>query len=174
MRVLGIDPGTRACGWGLVDGGGRRLAHVAHGVVRLDGELHDRLAELFGALEEVIAEYRPELVAVEGVFTQKNARSALVLGHARGVALLAAARAALPVAEYPPATVKKTVVGTGRAEKHQVQKMVSALLRVPAPPAFDASDALAIAICHLHHGGGVAAIAAVPSVVRHRRGGSAG
>lgn len=166
VRVLGIDPGTAICGWGVVESG-RRPSHVDHGVLRLGGELGERLAELFAGLEAVIARHAPDVVCVEGVFSHRNARSALVLGHARGVALLAASRAALPVHEYAPATVKKTVVGTGRAEKEQVAHMVSAMLSIPMPTVLDASDALAIALCHLSHARPGAA-APRASVVRHR------
>lgn len=169
MRVLGIDPGSTVCGWAVVETTGHRVRHLAHGAVRLTGELPDRLLVLFDALEEVVEAHAPEVVAVEGVFTQRNARSALVLGHARGVALLAAARRGLAVHEYAPATVKKAVVGTGRAEKAQVGRMVAALLSIEAPRVHDAADALAVAICHVQHGARGASLSS--SVVRHRKAG---
>jgi crossover junction endodeoxyribonuclease RuvC len=149
MRVLGIDPGTRVCGWGVVDATRPRPTHVGHGAVTMEGELVDRLAALYLDLERVISETGPEVVAVEGLFTHKNARSALILGHARGVALLCAARAGLRGHEYPPATVKRAVVGNGRADKRQVQTMIAALLGIPAPKVADAADALAVALCHI-------------------------
>lgn len=135
----------------MVEASRPRATHLGHGVVRLSGTLSERLAALFAGLEEIIRESRPDVVAVEGVFTHKNARSALVLGHARGVALLCAANAGLLVEEYPPATVKKSVVGNGRAHKRQIQTMVGALLGIPGPRLSDAADALAIALCHIHH-----------------------
>jgi crossover junction endodeoxyribonuclease RuvC len=165
MRVVGIDPGTRVCGWGVVEVTGNRLVHLDHGVVRLAGALPERLAVLFDDLTAVLAEHRPTVMAVEGVFTHKNARSALVLGHARGVALLTAARAGLEVHEYAPTVVKKSVVGSGRAEKQQIQRMIAALLHIPVPAVADAADALGVAVCHVHHQGGAGAASAV---VRHR------
>ncbi|RMG17971.1 MAG: crossover junction endodeoxyribonuclease RuvC [Deltaproteobacteria bacterium] len=150
MIVLGIDPGTQVCGWGVVEGRGARLRCRGYGALRLEGPLHTRLDRLFAGLDEVIRRHGPEVVAVEGIFAHKNARSALILGHARGVALLCAGRAGLPVAEYPPATIKKTLVGTGRAAKAQVALMVGRLLSMERPEPADAADALAAAICHLH------------------------
>jgi len=154
VSVLGIDPGTRACGFGVVEASGRRLASPAYGVIRLGGELPVRLARLFEGLEEILSEHGPEVVAVEGVFTRRNPRSALVLGHARGVVLAAAGRAGLEVCEYAPATVKRTVAGSGRATKESVQTMVKRLVGISDQLAMDASDALAIAVCHLQHHGG--------------------
>lgn len=151
MRVLGIDPGTNICGWGIAESGPPRASHIGHGTINLKGELPRRLADLFVALDAVIIEYSPDVVAVEGVFARINPRSALILGHARGVALLCAARAGLEVMEYPPATVKKSVVGNGRAEKKQVQTMVGAILGLSSPLVSDAADALAVALCHIHH-----------------------
>jgi crossover junction endodeoxyribonuclease RuvC len=164
MRVLGIDPGTLVCGWGVVEATRPKATHLGHGAVRLDGALADRLAALHRELSAVVRETRPDAVAVEGVFTHKNARSALILGHARGVALLCAAEASLPVHEYPPATVKKTVAGSGRAEKKQIQTMVGALLGITAPKVEDAADALAIALCHVHHAPVAARLSAIRSV----------
>jgi crossover junction endodeoxyribonuclease RuvC len=153
MRVLGIDPGSRYMGYGVVQGGRGRPVHVGHGVIRTDpgAPLESRLGTLFGTLGEVFALYRPEAVAVEGLFTFKNARSALVLGHARGVALLAASQAGLAVHEYAPARVKKAVGAGGADGKSAVARMVALLLDVPAllEERADASDALAVALCHL-------------------------
>jgi crossover junction endodeoxyribonuclease RuvC len=149
MRVLGIDPGTLVTGYGVVDAAGSSMVHVASGVIAPPpGPIAERLAAVFQALEGVIAAYAPAEVAVEDLFHARNARSALLLGHARGVALVAGARAGLPVYAYAPQLVKKAVVGHGRADKHQVQRMVRALLGLPADPAEDAADALAVAICH--------------------------
>lgn len=152
MRVLGIDPGSRCTGWGVVDADGWEVAYVAAGAIRLGSqraELPARLATLAESLRAVLAAHAPECVAVEQVFSAKNARSALVLGHARGVALLVAAEAGLPLHEYTPMQVKSAVAGWGRADKLQVQQAVAtqlALRRLPEP--LDASDALAIATCH--------------------------
>ena len=154
MRVLGIDPGTRYTGYGVVEQRGRHLAHVGHGVIRLDARaaLEQRLEAIFRGLREAAELYRPDEVAVEGVFTFKNARSALVLGHARGVALLVAAQRELPVHEYPPAQVKKSVGAGGGADKDGVSRMVRVFLGLPdVDRRADASDALAVAICHLNH-----------------------
>jgi crossover junction endodeoxyribonuclease RuvC len=151
--VLGLDPGTRATGYGVVEQGDspatRRL--IECGVVRTDASapLEQRLAQIFDAVSDLIARHRPAAVAVESVFVARNARSAVVLGHARGAALLAAAKADVPVSEYPPAMVKKTVVGAGAATKQQVQRMTARLLRLAAPPApDDAADGVAIALTH--------------------------
>ncbi len=155
--VLGLDPGTVTTGWGVVMRDGSRLRHVDNGLIvgRSGAPLEDRLARIFEGIEAVIATHKPIVVAVEAVFSHKNAQSALVLGHARGVALLAAARRGLPVASYAPALVKKSVSGHGRAEKFQIQMMVKAMLGLPEPPAEDAADALALCICHCHHQNGV-------------------
>ncbi|HXE90155.1 MAG TPA: crossover junction endodeoxyribonuclease RuvC [Terriglobales bacterium] len=154
MRVLGIDCGSERTGFGVVElGVGSTLHCVAAGVIRLpvrDG-LPRRLERIFQELSAVIVEHRPEMVAIEDVFHAANAKSALKLGHVRGVAMLAAAHAGLGVAEYAPLAVKSAVVGYGKAEKSQVQQMVARLLHLealPEPP--DVADALAIAICHLH------------------------
>jgi crossover junction endodeoxyribonuclease RuvC len=154
LRVLGIDPGTRFTGYGVVEQRGRHLAHVGHGVIRLDAQsaLEQRLDAIFRGLGEAAELYRPDEVAVEGVFTFRNARSALVLGHARGVALLVAAQRDLPVYEYPPARVKKSVGAGGASDKDGVSRMVRAFLALPdlVDQRADASDALAVAICHLN------------------------
>jgi len=149
VRILGIDPGTDLAGWGLIEVRGTRISHVDNGVLELGrGSLAERLAALFDGLDRVIGSYRPTEAAVEGVFTARNARSALTLGHARGVALLAAVRRQLPLFEYSPAQVKKTVSGSGRADKAQIQRAVQMLLGLPEPAQADAADALAIAFCH--------------------------
>ena len=153
MIVLGLDPGTAATGYGVVEqaapAGTRRL--VECGVVRTESSapLERRLAQIFDAVTELIARHRPTAVAVESVFVHKNARSAVVLGHARGAALVAAAKARVPVSEYAPAMVKKTVVGAGAATKLQVQQMTARLLRLSTPPSpDDAADGVAVALTH--------------------------
>ncbi len=151
MRVLGIDPGSRRTGFGVIDAGGTGLRYVASGRVEAEGDdLGRRLQTLYDGLAEVIRRHRPEVAVVEQVFVARNPRSALVLGQARGSVLCAAARAGLPVVEYSPAAVKLAVVGRGRADKLQVQHMVRHLLGLPGSPQADAADALACAICHAH------------------------
>jgi crossover junction endodeoxyribonuclease RuvC len=164
MRVLGIDPGTRHCGYGVIESqSGSRLVWIAHGVIspKATDPLERRLRVIHQRLTEVLAEHRPTSCGVEEVFFAANVRSALTLGHARGVALLAAAQAGIPVEAYPPAVIKQSVVGFGRAEKQQVARMVSILLGIPPLDEPDASDALAIAVTHATrgHGRGVAAAA---------------
>lgn len=154
MRVLGIDCGTEYTGFGIVDQPERnRLAYVAAGAIKLSKKdsLPERLSQIYQTLNALIAEHKPDLVAVEEVFYSVNPKSALKLGQVRGVALLAASTALLPVAEYAPLSIKSAVVGYGKADKNQVQQMVMHLLKLPEPPEpADAADALAIAICHLH------------------------
>lgn len=152
MRVLGIDPGTRHLGWGVLDKEGTRISHVAHGVVDVDisGSFAERLVNIDDELGRIIAEHAPQVGAVESLFFAKDAQSAAKLGHARGVVLLRLARAGLPVHEYPPALVKRTVVGRGAADKNQVTLVMTGVLRLPAAPRADAADALAIALTHLH------------------------
>lgn len=150
MRVLGIDPGSRFCGFGVVeDAGGARLRHLGHGVLSLGEEraVEERLRLLHEGLKQQLDAHRPDLVAVEEVFHARNARSALVLGQARGVALLAAAQSGARVRSFAPSMIKQSVTGTGRAEKDQVGRMVEALLGVTVTARFDATDALAAAIC---------------------------
>ena len=154
MRVLGIDCGSESTGYGVVeiDGHGE-LCSIAAGAIRLAGRdrLPVRLARVFRELSDVIIQHHPTAVAIEDVFYAANAKSALKLGHVRGVAMLAAASFELPVAEYAPLTIKSAVVGYGKAEKSQVQEMVKRLLRLrEIPQPSDVADALAIAICHLH------------------------
>ena len=149
MIVLGIDPGSRRCGFGVVERDGSRLRALEAGVLEPgDGPLADRLAFLLQALGQVIARHRADAVSVESAFFGLSARSALVLGQARGVALAAAARAGLPVFEYAPTEVKRAFTGSGRAEKAQMIRTARALLGVEAERA-DAADALAVAVCHL-------------------------
>ncbi len=151
MRVLGIDPGSRRTGWGVVELDGTRLRHIAAGTIASSSRasLPDRLRIIHEGLQQVIAEHSPEAVAVEEIFFAKHANAALKLGHARGVALLVAAESNLAVHEYPPAIVKRTVVGRGLADKAQVGRLVAALLGLAAPLEVDASDALAVAITHI-------------------------
>ena len=155
MRIFGIDPGSERTGYGCVETDGRRHHLVACGAIRaLAGDpFPQRLARIHRELTALLASHRPDFVAVENLFHASNARSALKLGHARGVAILAAVEAGCEVVEYTPAEVKRAVVGYGRAEKQQVQRMVKLLLGLrEAPSPYDAADALAVAICHVHSG----------------------
>jgi crossover junction endodeoxyribonuclease RuvC len=150
MRVIGIDPGLRRTGWGVVEATGDRLRHIADGVcLSGEGDLAQRLARLYDDLEAVFATHQPEAAAVEHTFVNKDAAGTLKLGQARAVALLVPARAGLTVAEYAPNAVKKAVVGVGHADKAQVLHMVRLLLPGVEPTNADATDALAIAICHI-------------------------
>lgn len=153
IRIFGVDPGSGATGWGVVDCAGTRLSFVAAGVVRPKRALSraGRLAAIHDALAALIAEHRPDEAAVEETFVNASPRDALVLGEARGIALLAPARAGIAVAEYAANTIKKSVVGKGHAEKSQVAAMVRVLLPASGDQAADAADALAVAICHAHH-----------------------
>jgi crossover junction endodeoxyribonuclease RuvC len=157
MRVLGIDCGGEYTGYGVVEmNPAGRLRCLTCGAIKLSPReaLPRRLSRIFTQLGNIISEHQPDQVAIEDVFYALNVKSALKLGQVRGVAMLAAAAAGLEVAEYSPLTIKSSVVGYGRAEKHQVQHMVIRLLELAAPPdTMDASDALAIAICHLHTAG---------------------
>jgi crossover junction endodeoxyribonuclease RuvC len=153
MRVVGLDPGLRHTGWGVIDVAGNRLSHVADGVVHAppDLPLAERLVVLFRQVSAVLERYRPDEAAVEESFVNKNPASTLKLGVARGVVLLAPAERGLKVAEYSTNLVKKSVVGAGHAEKGQIQLMVRRLLPGCATGSADAADALAVAICHAHH-----------------------
>src|SRR5690348_3339876 len=155
MRLIGLDPGLRRTGWGVVDAAGNRLHHVACGVIAVPdgGTVAQRLAELFRGLTAILDRYAPEAAAVEETFVNRNPASTLKLGVARGVVLLAPAERGLPVAEYSANLVKKSVVGAGHADKAQVQMMVRRLLPGCAIATPDAADALAVAICHAHHAG---------------------
>ena len=154
IRVIGIDPGLRNLGWGVIDVVGNRLTHVANGICHSEtGELAQRLLSLHAQLTRVFVTYRPQAAAVEQTFVNKDGAGTLKLGQARGIALLVPAQAGLSVGEYSPNTVKKTVVGVGHADKGQVAHMVRMQLpgiQIEGP---DAADALAVAICHAHHGG---------------------
>ncbi|MGC9270146.1 crossover junction endodeoxyribonuclease RuvC [Acidiphilium sp.] len=152
-RILGIDPGLRFTGFGIIDVDGNRLRHVADGVIPTDGDasVAERLRVLDAALTRLLHDYAPDFAAVEETYVNRNATATLKLGYARGVALLAPARAGVPVAEYGAKTVKRAVVGTGNAEKSQVALMVRRLLPGAAIKRADAADALAVAICHAHH-----------------------
>ena len=155
MRVLGIDPGLRNLGWGVIDVAGARLSHVANGICHSspgdDSTLADRLLSLFDQLTEVVRLHAPDAAAVEHTFVNKDAVATLKLGQARGIALLVPARAGLTVGEYAPNAVKKTVVGVGHAAKVQVDHMVRIHLPGVVIAGPDAADALAVAICHAHH-----------------------
>jgi crossover junction endodeoxyribonuclease RuvC len=155
VRIIGIDPGLRRCGWGVIESEGNRLRYIACGTVtpRIDGSLAARLAELHDRLRALLELHRPDEAAVEETFVNAGARSALQLGQARGVALMTPASMGLPVAEYAANLVKKSVVGAGHAEKQQVQLMIKTLLPAADFRGADAADALAIAICHAHHRG---------------------
>jgi crossover junction endodeoxyribonuclease RuvC len=151
VKVLGIDPGTRHFGWGLVLRVGTRLVHVAHGVIDTDvrASIAERLVVIERELVEVVRAHHPTHASVESLFFAKDAQAAAKLGHARGVALLVCARAGLPIAEYPPARVKRAVAGGGRADKEQVAQMIRVILGLPGAPRPDAADALAVAVTHL-------------------------
>jgi crossover junction endodeoxyribonuclease RuvC len=153
MRVLGIDCGSRVTGYGVIDSDGADCVFVRCGAIRSkpSDPLSSRLKCIYNGIVEVIREIEPEAAAFESLFYATNVQSALKLGHARGVSMLAAAESNLPVFEYSPLEVKSAVTGYGRAEKPQVQQMVQALLKLNVPPEpYDASDALAVAICHVH------------------------
>lgn len=170
MRILGIDPGSRATGFGVVDFDGGRPRRVAGDVIRTaEGSLVVRLTRIFAELERVIAATKPDAAALESVFASHNVRSALVLGHARGAALLACGRAGLPVAEYAPAQVKGAVAGYGRAAKGQVQRMVARLLALEACPPVDEADALAVALCHGHGARGLERVRGAEALAGARR-----
>jgi crossover junction endodeoxyribonuclease RuvC len=153
VRIFGIDPGSERTGYGCVETDGSRHHLVSCGAIsaRATDAFPNRLARIHRDLTALLVECRPDCVAIENLFHANNVRSALMLGHARGVAMLAAVEAGCPVFEYTPAEIKRAVVGYGRAEKQQVAQMIKLLLGLKRPPApFDASDALAVAICHLH------------------------
>lgn len=151
-RVLGIDPGSRVTGFGIVEWAEGQVVYVESGCVRTaGGPLPERLGEIFRGIGEVVGAYGPQEVAVEQVFMHRNAGSALKLGQARGAAISAAVAHDLPVSEYTPSEIKQSIVGKGNAAKVQVQHMVQALLGLAATPQEDAADALAAALCHIHH-----------------------
>jgi len=152
IRILGLDPGLRHTGWGVVIAEGARLVHVAHGVIAPsnDAPFAERLLTLFEGVGAVIAEHRPDEAAIEETFVTANGASTLKLGHARAAAMIAPAQAGLPVAEYAARLIKKALVGTGAADKDQVAFMVARLLPAAGRPGADAADALAVAITHAH------------------------
>ncbi len=153
MIVLGIDPGTRHLGWGIVERRGTRLFHRAHGVIDTDQSepLARRLVTIERCLLEIVSAQTPAVASVEALFFAKDAQAAAKLGHARGVVLLVCARAGLDVHEYAPALVKRAVAGSGRADKAQVAQMIRVVLGLPTAPPSDAADALALAVTHLQH-----------------------
>jgi crossover junction endodeoxyribonuclease RuvC len=155
VLVLGLDPGTRHFGWGVVLRRGSRLVHVAHGIVHTDesAPIAERLVVIERELIKVLDAHKPQVASVEALFFAKDPQAAGKLGHARGVALLVCARAGLEVFEYPPARVKRTVAGNGAAQKSQVAQMIRVILGLPAAPPADAADALAVAVTHLQHAG---------------------
>jgi crossover junction endodeoxyribonuclease RuvC len=149
IRILGIDPGSRLTGFGIVDCTGDCASYVASGAVRsVQGEFPDRLRLIFEAIKEIVADYRPDTVVIESVFMHKNAASALKLGHARSAAICATFSLDVEVVEYAPREIKQAIVGTGAATKEQVQHMINRLLRLEGAPSPDAADALAAALCH--------------------------
>lgn len=155
--VLGIDPGSRRTGFGVIEVTGATLRYIASGIIRLPEKtaLPERLGIIFQGVSEVISTYCPQQMAVEEVFFARDPRAALRLGQARGAAVVAGVMGELEIAEYSARTVKQAVVGTGAANKEQIQHMVMRLLKLPAAPAEDAADALAVAICHAHSAGQV-------------------
>jgi len=149
--ILGIDPGSRVTGYGVIRQQGRKLEYLGSGCIRtVVDDLPSRLKLIYAGVSEIITQFRPDVFAIEQVFMAKNADSALKLGQARGAAIVAAVNCDLPVFEYAARQIKQTVVGTGAAEKAQVQHMVKALLKLPANPQADAADALGVAITHAH------------------------
>jgi crossover junction endodeoxyribonuclease RuvC len=154
MIILGLDPGLGTTGWGVISALGNRLSHIANGQISTDAKapLPERLVVLDRALADILLRYQPDTAAVEEVFVNTNAQSTLKLGQARGVCLLAAARTGISVGEYAARLVKKSIVGTGAADKRQIQAMIAILLPGAKVAGSDAADALAVAICHAHHG----------------------
>jgi len=152
MRVLGIDPGSSVTGYGIIEEVGGRLFHAYNGGLSssLNNSFPYCLKEIYADLEKIISDYSPDVMAIENLFFHKNVKVALKLGHARGIAILAALNAGLDVYEYSPMEIKQAVVGYGRATKNQIQTMVKELLNLPEIVPFDPSDALAVAICHIH------------------------
>jgi len=150
MRILGIDPGTRITGYGLIDTERNQFRHIDNGCIipRASAPMVDRLTAIASKIEAIIVEFQPDAVALEKAFFAKNAASALKLGQCRGVIMVVAGQAALPLAEYSPSEIKLAVTGSGRADKEQIQKMIRLRLTLPEEPQADAADALAVALCH--------------------------
>jgi len=171
VRILGIDPGLRITGFGVIDKTGQKLAYVTSGCIKSNDKesLPLRLKTLLDGIAEVIAAHRPDEAAIEKVFVNVNPQSTLLLGQARGAAISALVLAGLPVAEYTALQVKQAVVGHGKAAKEQVGHMVTRLLQLPGAPSADAADALACAICHAHGGQGLGALATTGFRVRNGR-----
>ncbi|HNQ04418.1 MAG TPA: crossover junction endodeoxyribonuclease RuvC [Thiobacillaceae bacterium] len=163
MKILGLDPGLRVTGYGVIEKTGQRLHYVASGVIRTrEGELPSRIKTVFEGVVEILAHFQPDAAAVEKVFVNVNPQSTLLLGQARGACLAALMQASQPVFEYTALQVKQAVVGNGHADKVQVQHMVKRLLNLPAEPRRDSADALACAICHAHGGLGFAGVVTSP------------
>jgi crossover junction endodeoxyribonuclease RuvC len=176
VRVLGIDPGSETTGWGVVEGEARRYRLIEYGTIKSSPRerFSARLLKISDGIEAIIARLKPDVCSVEEAFYATNVKVALKLGQVRGVVLLAAERAKLEIHEYSPRLIKQTVVGYGNAEKHQVQEMVRVLLSLKSiPEPHDASDALAIAICHFHHAGATQRILAADARVKVSSGSSA-
>jgi len=151
-RLLGIDPGSRVTGFGLIDMLGQRTLYVTCGCIRTQSpSMPERLQEIYTGVSQIIEQYQPTILAIEQVFLHRNVAAALKLGQARGVAIVAAAQRGLAVYEYAPNQIKQTIVGQGHASKNQIQHMVKVLLSLSHTPTPDAADALAIALCHAHH-----------------------
>lgn len=162
MRLLGIDPGLRITGYGVIDKVGQQLTYVASGVIRTEtGELPGRIKIIFEGVSEVLEQFRPDVSAIEKVFVNVNPQSTLLLGQARGAAIAALTASGQPVFEYTALQVKQAVVGNGHAEKEQVMNMVKRLLNLPTEPRADSADALACAICHAHGGMGLAGLTTI-------------
>ena len=172
LRILGIDPGLRTTGWGVVDADGATLRYVASGTIKTDsvdsGHLPTRLKIIFDGVQEIATRYAPQSASIEIVFVNVNPQSTLLLGQARGAAITALAAAGIEVAEYTALQMKKAVVGHGQARKEQVQQMVSRLLALPGLPGKDAADALGLAISHAHAGASFAALAAAAPLQRRQ------
>ncbi|MBW8192878.1 crossover junction endodeoxyribonuclease RuvC [Neiella marina] len=168
--ILGIDPGSRITGYGVIRAHGRKLDYVGSGCIRTtEGELAEKLRQIHDGVRELIVQFQPEQFAIERVFMARNADSALKLGQARGAAIVAAACQNLPVAEYAAREIKQAVVGTGAADKTQVQMMVASMLKLPKAPQADAADALGVAICHAHTQQSLIAMAGATTGTRRGR-----
>ena len=167
--ILGIDPGSRVCGYGVINTVGNKLEYISSGCIKVaDLPFTDRLQIIFEGVTEIIKRYQPIEVAVEEIFVGKSAVSALKLGQARGAVIVACTNQQLPVHEYPPNQIKKALVGRGRADKSQMQHMVTSILKLSATPQEDASDALCVAVCHVHTQTSLLRISGVEGT-RHRR-----